>query len=99
MSGVATTASNSSQPPWIFSTISSPPTTSAPASSASRCLSGPAMTSTRLLRPRPCGSTTVPRTIWSACFGFTPSRSAISIDSSNFANVMSWSSGMASSSE
>ncbi len=32
MSGVATTASKSMNPPWIFSTISSPPTMSAPAS-------------------------------------------------------------------
>ena len=40
MSGVATTASKSIQPPAIFSTSSSPPTTSAPASSASFCLSG-----------------------------------------------------------
>ena len=39
MSGVATTASKSIQPPWILSTSSSPPTTSAPASCASFCLS------------------------------------------------------------
>ena len=84
MSGVATTASKSTQPPMIFSTTSSPATVSAPASVASFCLSGPAMTSTRLVLPRPCGSTTVPRTIWSACFGSTPSRSAISTVSSNF---------------
>ena len=36
---------------------------------ASFCLSAPAIASTFLLLPRPCGSTTVPRTIWSACFG------------------------------
>ena len=63
MSGVATTASNSMKPPWIFSTISSPPTTSAPASCASFCFSPPAIASTRLLLPSPCGRTTVPRTI------------------------------------
>jgi hypothetical protein len=39
MSGVATTASKSIQPPWILSTISSPPTTSAPGLLASRCFS------------------------------------------------------------
>ena len=33
------------------------------------------MARTRLLLPSPCGRTTVPRTIWSACFGSTPSRS------------------------
>ena len=63
MSGVATTASKSMKPPWILSTISSPPTTSAPASWASFCFSPPAIASTRLVLPRPCGSTTVPRTI------------------------------------
>ena len=63
MSGVATTASKSTQPPAMRSTSSSPPTTSAPASSASFCLSGPAITTTRFDLPRPCGSTTVPRTI------------------------------------
>ena len=47
MSGVAMTASKSVQPPWIFSTMSSPPTMSAPASFASRCLSPCAITSTR----------------------------------------------------
>ena len=86
MSGVATTASKSIQPPWIFSTSSSPPTKSAPASCASFCFSPPAIASTLLLLPRPCGRTTVPRTIWSACFGSTPRRSASSTVSSNFAN-------------
>ena len=97
MSGVATTASKSIQPPWIFSTSSSPPTMSAPASCASFCFSPPAIASTRLLLPRPCGSTTVPRTIWSACFGSTPSRSASSTVSSNFANFTFCTSGIASS--
>ena len=40
-----------------------PATSSAPASRASRCLSGPAITSTRFDLPSPCGNTTVPRTI------------------------------------
>ncbi len=98
MSGVATTASKSVQPPWMRSTSSSPPTWSAPASCASRCLSGPAMTSTFLVLPRPCGSTTVPRTIWSACLGSTPSRMDNATVSSNLANLSFWSSGSASSS-
>ena len=98
MSGVATTASKSIQPPWIFSTRSSPPTWSAPASWASRCLSGPAMTSTDLVLPSPCGSTTVPRTIWSACLGSTPSRIDSATVSSNLANFSFWTSGSASSS-
>ena len=51
MSGVATTASKSIQPPMIFSTTSSPPTMSAPASCASRCFSPPAIASTRLVLP------------------------------------------------
>jgi hypothetical protein len=63
MSGVATTASKSIQPPLIFSTRSSPPTKSAPASSASLIFSPAAKTSTRIDLPVPCGSTTVPRTI------------------------------------
>src|SRR5687767_2312511 len=97
MSGVATTASKSIQPPWILSTSSSPPTKSAPASCASFCLSPPAMARTRLVLPRPCGRTTVPRTIWSACFGSTPRRSAISTVSSNFANFTFCMRGIASS--
>ncbi len=85
MSGVATSASKSRNPPWIFSTRSSAPMWSAPASWASRALSPPAMTATRFDLPVPCGRTTVPRTIWSACFGSTPSSMATSTDSSNFA--------------
>src|SRR5436190_2360597 len=97
MSGVATTASKSTQPPRIFSTTSSPPTKSAPASVASRCLSPPAIASTFLLLPSPCGRTTVPRTIWSACFGSTPRRIASSTVSSNFANFTFCIKGTASS--
>src|SRR5436305_3411772 len=99
MSGVATTASKSVKPPWIFSTSSSPPTMSAPASCASFCFSPPAMARTRLLLPSPCGRTTVPRTIWSACLGSTPSLSDRSMVSSNFANLTFCTSGMASSIE
>src|SRR5688500_4176714 len=97
MSGVATTASKSIQPPRIFSTTSSPPTKSAPASWASFCLSAPAIASTRLLLPSPWGRTTVPRTIWSACLGSTPSRIASSTVSSNFANFTFCMRGTASS--
>ena len=89
MSGVATTASKSSQFSfWIFATMSSPPTKSAPASWASLSFSPEAITSTFLaLPPRPCGRITVPRTIWSACFGSTPSRIATSTVSSNLAKA------------
>src|ERR1700760_998134 len=44
------------------------------------------MTRTFLDLPRPCGRTTVPRTIWSACLGSTPRRSVTSTVSSNLAN-------------
>ncbi len=56
------------------------------------------MTSTRFDLPSPCGSTTVPRTIWSACFGSTPRRMDRATVSSNFANLIFWTSGSASSS-
>src|SRR5438128_8326191 len=55
------------------------------------------MASTFLLLPNPCGSTTVPRTIWSACFGSTPRRAVNSTVSSNFAYLTFWSRGIASS--
>src|SRR5207249_4204104 len=77
--------------------LAGPRAGSAAASRASFCFSPPAMASTRLLLPRPCGSTTVPRTIWSACFGSTPSRSASSTVSSNLANLTFCTSGTASS--
>src|SRR6516225_5892409 len=64
-SGVAIAASNSSQPPWIFSIRSSLPTTSAPAACACSALSPTANTATRAVLPVPCGRLTVPRTIWS----------------------------------
>src|SRR4030042_7147940 len=44
-----------------------------------------AKTSTRTDLPVPFGSTTAPRTIWSECFGLTPSLSAMSTLSSNLA--------------
>src|SRR6185436_8488495 len=97
MSGVATTASKSSQPPSIRLASSSPPTKSAPASSASRIFSPAAKTRTRAVLPRPFGRTTVPRTIWSACLGSTPRRSETSTVSSNFANFTFWIKGTASS--
>src|SRR3954469_14905214 len=81
----------------IFSTMSSPPTKSAPASRASWNLSPPAITRTFFDLPSPCGRTTVPRTIWSACLGSTPSRSVISTVSSNLANLTFCRSGTASS--
>ena len=87
MSGVAMTASKSSQPPLILSTMSSPPTKSAPASSASLIFSPCAMTSTRFDLPSPCGSTTVPRTSWSALRGSTPSHIVSSTVSSNLRAV------------
>ena len=88
ISGVATTASKSSQPSWIFATMSSPPTWSAPASWASLSFSPEAITRTFFdFPPSPWGSTTVPRTIWSACLGSTPSRIATSTVSSNFAKA------------
>src|SRR5829696_2576362 len=81
------TASKSSQPPLILVTISSPPTMSAPASSASLTFSPCAMTSTRTVLPTPCGSTTVPRTSWSALRGSTPSHMVSSTVSSNLRAV------------
>src|SRR6266566_4906211 len=85
-SGVATATSNSAQPSWHFFIRSSKPTYSAPAARAASA-EGPflAKTSTRTVLPLPCGSGTVPRTIWSDCFGSTPSRKARSTVSLNLA--------------
>ena len=91
--------SNSIQPPCTRSTRSSAPITSAPASRASRSFSPLAKTATRTVLPMPCGSTTAPRTIWSACLGSTPRRNERSTDSSNFAAGMLLRSATASSSE
>ena len=90
MSGVATALSNSSQPSSLTRLArSSPPTTSAPACSASCALSPLANTATRTDLPVPCGRSTVPRMFWSAFRGSTPSRTAISTVSSNFVRLVS----------
>src|SRR5712672_2981114 len=97
MSGVAIRASKAVQCSfWIFSTSSSPPKNSAPAASASLIRSPEAITATTLDLPRPCGRTTVPRTIWSACLGSTPRRMVRSTVSSNFAYFAFCRSGSAS---
>ena len=98
ISGVATTESNSSQPFWIFSAKSSAPTWSAPASRASFSFSPFANTRILTVLPVPCGSTTVPRTIWSAFFGSTPRLTARSTLSSNFARAVFFARLIASSS-
>src|SRR5712691_5795445 len=98
-SGVAIVESKSMKPPWIFSTKSSAPTTSAPASRASRSFSPLANTATRTVLPIPWGSTMAPRTIWSACLGSTPSRSDRSTLSSNLAAGAFLTMSMASSTE
>jgi hypothetical protein len=86
MSGVATAASKSIVPFMTSSTSSSPPTTSAPASRASRAFSPTANTPTRTDLPVPWGNATVPRIAWSFFRGSTPRRNATSIVSSNFAS-------------
>ena len=90
-SGVASATSNSSQPASMRSTRSSPPTSSAPAAFASWALSPWANTATRTILPVPCGSTTVPRTIWSAWRGSTPRRMWASTDGSNLTLEVSFS--------
>src|SRR6266498_771728 len=66
--------------------MSSKPTNSAPAVLAASA-DGPLLAKTRTLTvlPLPCGSGTVPRTIWSDCFGSTPRRKARSMVSLNLA--------------
>ena len=59
--------------PELFDQILEP-TCSAPASFAAFAAAPSAKTSTRTDLPLPCGSAHVPRTIWSDCFGSTPSR-------------------------
>ena len=74
MSWVARATSKSSQPSfWIFSIRSSPPAKSAPASFALATLSPWQKTTTRTALPMPCGSDTLPRTIWSLCVVSMPS--------------------------
>src|SRR6266849_704364 len=98
-SGVAIVESKSMKPPWTFSTRSSAPTTSAPASRASRSFSPLAKTATRTVLPMPWGRTMAPRTIWSACLGSTPSRMDRSTVSSNLAAGAFLTMSMASSTE
>src|SRR5438132_1156675 len=98
-SGVAIVESKSMNPPCTFSTRSSAPTTSAPASRASRSFSPLANTATRTVLPMPWGSTMAPRTIWSACLGSTPSRIDRSTVSSNLAAGAFLTMSMASSTE
>src|SRR5438552_3639439 len=83
MSGVAIAESKSVHPSVTRLTRSSPPTTSAPASWASRAFSPTAKTATRTFLPVPLGSTTDPRTICSAWRGSTPSRICASTVASN----------------
>ena len=87
ISGVAIALSNPNQPPFIFSIISSFPTKSAPASVASFSFSPLAKTKIFTSLPVPCGNTTLPLTIWSACLGSTPRRTARSTVSSNLAKA------------
>ena len=77
--------SKSRKPPCTCSTRSSAPTMSAPASRASAAAAPAANTATRTALPVPPGRPTVPRTIWSALRGSTPSRTASSTVSSNLA--------------
>ena len=85
MSGVAIATSKSVKPSSTRSARSSAPTTSAPASSASRALSPLAKTATVISLPSPCGSEIVPRSCWSAWRTFSPVRMCTSTVSSNFA--------------
>src|SRR5205085_9780842 len=85
-SGVAIATSKSDQPSLHFLIRSSKPTYSAPAAlAASAAAPLLAKTSTFTVLPLPCGNGTVPRTIWSDCFGSTPKRNARSTVSLNFA--------------
>ena len=83
MSGVAIATSKSVKPSSTRSARSSAPTTSAPASSASRALSPLANTATVISLPSPCGSEIVPRSCWSAWRTFRPVRMCTSTVSSN----------------
>src|SRR3954465_8619556 len=96
MSGVAIAMSKSVKPPSMRAARSSAPTTSAPASSASRALSPLAKTATETLLPRPLGSAIVPRSCSSAWRTFRPVRTWTSTDSSNFARLSSLTRSVAS---
>ncbi len=84
------------QPPATFSMSSAPPTSSAPAAIAASAAGPVANTMTRAVLPVPCGRMTVPRTIWSALRGSTPSFSATSTVESNFAEPVSFARATAS---
>ena len=85
MSGVAIATSKSVKPSSTRLARSSAPTTSAPASCASRAASPWAKTAIVTSRPRPLGSAIVPRSCSSAWRTFSPVRMCTSIDSSNLA--------------
>ena len=92
ISGVAMTTSNcstSTLPLRISSTSSSPPTRSAPASSASLIFSPLAITITLIGLPNPWGRTTEPLTCWSGYLGSTPNLKARSTVSSKFLGTSS----------
>ena len=78
MSGVAMATSKSVKPSSTRFTRSSPPTTCAPASSASRAFSPSANTATVTERPVPWGRAMVPRSCSSAWRTFTPRRKCAS---------------------
>src|SRR5215207_4244993 len=84
MSGDAIATSKSVKPSWTRLARSSPPTTSAPASSASRALSPWAKTAILTSLPRPLGSAIVPRSCSSAWRTFRPVRTWTSTVSLNF---------------
>ena len=85
MLGAAMQTSKSIIPPCTCATRSSAPTISAPAAAAASASAPFANTATRTFLPVPFGSTTAPRTCWSAWRESTPKRTWISTVSSNFA--------------
>ena len=76
--------------------MSSSPTKSAPAASASFALSPLAKTKTVCVLPVPFGNTTAPRICWSAFLGSTFKRYATSTVASNFAMFVSFAKATAS---
>ena len=88
-SGVETAESKEVYPPATFSISSVPPTSSAPAAIAASAAGPVAKTITRAVRPVPWGRMTVPRTIWSALRGSTPSLRATSTVELVFAEPVS----------
>mmetsp|Transcript_6551 Transcript_6551/g.19349 ORF Transcript_6551/g.19349 Transcript_6551/m.19349 type:complete len:265 (+) Transcript_6551:127-921(+) len=83
MAAVATQASKGTWPSATFSTNSSPPTTSAPASVAAACSSGScAKAATTGDRPTPCGRSTKDRTCCKGFFGSNESTTSRPTDSS-----------------